>query len=285
MQDVVQRFLLEELDIRGAVVKLSDSWRQMLAHRDYPGPVRDLLGQMCAVTAIISANLKQAGRLTFQLRGHGIVPLMVIDCSQALNLRGFAQVNGNVSADAGLTDLLGDGNLMMTLDTESARQPYQSYVPIEGATIADVFEHYLAQSEQQPAVLVLSADGDQVAGLFLQKLPGADLKDADGWNRVVQLVHTVKEAELLACDGTELLHRLFHEETVRVFEPRPVDHNFPPDWDKVRDMLRALGRDEVEHMLAEHGEIIIRDDLSNLEYRFEAEQARALFDADKPTLH
>jgi molecular chaperone Hsp33 len=285
MQDAVQRFLLEELDIRGAVVKLSDTWQQMLTRREYPDAVRKLLGQMCAVTSIISANLKQAGRLTFQLRGHGIVPLMVIDCSQALNLRGFAQVNGDVPTSADLAELLGDGNLMMTLDVESARQPYQSYVPIEGNTIADVFEHYLAQSEQQPAVLMLAADGDQVAGLFLQKLPGADLKDVDGWNRVVQLARTVKDQELLACDGVELLHRLFHEETVRVFEPRAVDHNFPPDWDKVRDMLRAVGRNEVEQMLAEHGEIIIRDDLSNLEYRFSPEQAHALFDIDKPTLH
>ncbi|MGC3964269.1 MAG: Hsp33 family molecular chaperone HslO [Rhodocyclaceae bacterium] len=285
MQDAVQRFLLEDIDIRGAVVRLSDSWHQMLSGRDYPAPVRALLGEMCGVCAIIATNLKQPGRLTFQLRGHGIVPLLVIDCSEGLNLRGFAQSEDSVPAGAGLRELLGDGNLLMTLDVAGARQPYQSFVPIEGDSITSVFEHYLAQSEQQPATLVLTATDTQVAGLFLQKLPGADLKDQDGWNRVRQLAATLKPEELLACSPEELLHRLFHEETVRVFEPRPVSHDFPPDWEKVGDMLRSLGREEIERMLAEGSNIVIRDDLSNLEYRFSAEQARALFETNKPTLH
>lgn len=283
MNDSVQRFLLEELDIRGAIVKLDASWRAIQAQHDYPPAVRELLGQMCAVTSMISANLKQAGRLTFQLSGHGPVSMLVIDCSQDLNLRGYARHEG-VTTETALPALLGDGRLMMTLDIESARQPWQSMVPVEADSIAGVFEHYLAQSEQQPAVLVLAASAEQVAGLFLQKLPGADLKDVDGWNRVRQLANTVSEAELLAQPAETLLTRLFHEETVRVFTPVPVRHDFPPQPEKIADMLRSLGAEEVERILAEHGEVHVRDDLSNHDYHLSAEEARALF-SDPPTLH
>jgi molecular chaperone Hsp33 len=226
---------------------------------------------MSAVTALIAANLKTPGRLTFQLSGHGAVRLMVIDCSDVsqlrLNLRGYAKTEGRIVGGS-VAELLGDGRLLLSLDTESARQPYQSYVPLEGDTIATVFEHFLAQSEQQPARLFLAADGQTAAGLFLQKLPGADQKDGDGWNRVRQLAQTVTPGELLSLDTPTLLTRLFHEETLRVFNPRPVTHDFPPDWDRVRATLRSLGREELASVLAEFGEVLVITSMPRISQRF-----------------
>lgn len=285
MNDIVQRFLFDELDIRGAVVRLTDIWQQIQGDRQYPARVRGLLGEMCAVCAIISANLKQNGRLTFQLSGHGDVSMLVIDCTQDLNLRGYARSEADVSPTAALPDLLGDGRLVMTLDIDGSRQPYQSHVPVEGDTVAKIFEHYLALSEQQPALLWLAADETRATGLFLQKLPGADLKDEDGWNRVTQLAATLKREELLTLAPEELLARLFHEETVRVFTPRTLRHDFPPNPEKVRDVLRSLGRAEILRIVEEHGELVVRDDLSNHDYRFSIEEALALFDAGAPTFH
>ena len=282
--DAVQRFLFEDLDIRGAVVRLTDSWQKIRGGREYEKSVTKLLGEMSAVTAIIAANLKTPGRITFQLSGHGAVKLLVLDCSASLNLRGYAKTEGPIIGDT-IAELLGDGRLLLSLDVEGTRQPYQSYVPLEGNTIADVFEHYLQQSEQAPAALFLAADEDGAAGLFLQKLPGATLKDEDGWNRVLQLANTVTPGELLSLDANELLLRLFNEETLRVFTPRPVTHDFPPDWDRVRATLRSLGREELEGLLAEHGEVVVRDDLSNHEYRFDSEAIQALFDDPRHQLH
>ena len=282
--DIVQRFLFDELDIRGALVQLGPTWRQMQHGRSYDPAVQALLGEMAAVTTIIAANLKRPGRITFQLSGHGAVPLLVIDCSEQLNLRGFAHTAGTITGTS-VSELLGDGRLLLSLDTEGLPQPYQSYVPLEGETIAKVFESFLRQSEQAPSALFLAADGDNAAGLFLQKLPGSDEKDADGWTRVTGLAQTVTAGELLSLDATVVLTRLFHEETVRVFDPVPVTHNFPPNWDKVRTTLRALGREEIESIIAEHGEVLVRDDLSNHDYRFTAEEALALFDQSPPTLH
>lgn len=287
-QSYIRRFLLEDLDIRGALVKLDDVWQALLEKRDYPANVRDLLGAMAAVGGVIGGNLKQAGRLTIQLQGHGPVALLVVDITEALNLRGYAKASEDAAGLSGVADLIGDGQLLLTLDMPGLRHPYQSYVPIEGDSVAEVFEHYLTQSEQQPAALHTACSAAAAACLFLQKLPDADKKDPDGWDRVTRLAATIRPDELLGLEPEAILTRLFHQETVRLLDAREVTHDWPQDWDKVRDMLRSLGRDELNAMLAEHGEILIHDDLSNHEYRFDADDVAALFAEPPPeprTLH
>ena len=278
----IQRFLLEDLDIRGAVVRLTDVWQAMQSGRDYPKVVARLLGEMSAVSAVIAGNLKQPGRLTFQVTGHGPVSLLVVDCAETLNLRGYAKAD-SVPTGSTLGELVGDGRLQLSLDIEGLDQPYQSLVPLEGDSIAEVFEHYLAQSEQQPARLWLAGSAQAAVALFVQKLPGADAKDLDGWSRVQQLANTVREDELLGLDAEALLRRLFAEENVRLFEARRVTHDWPADPEKIAEMLRALGEDEVRAVLEEHGEVVVHDDLSNHTYRFDRGDVDALF--RPPTLH
>jgi len=280
----VRRFLFEGLDIRGAVVHLGDAWQQMQADRNYQPTVAQLLGETAAVTALIAAQLKQPGRLTLQLRGNGPIQLLVMDCNEQLQMRGMARSNP-VVLPAPVPELLGahqGGQLMMSLDLPSARQPYQSYVPMVGDSIAAIFEHYLEQSEQQPSRLFASAGPKAAACLFLQKMPQADNHDPDGWQRISQLASTVKPAELLELDAETLLGRLFHEEIeargVRIYDPQTVVYHCPEDWTKVRDMIRGLGREDAEIILAEHGEILIRDDICNREYRFSREDVARLFD-------
>lgn len=284
MNDAVTRFLLEELDIRGAVVQLGAVWQQIGAGRNYPAAVSSILGEMCAISSVIASSLKQPGRLTFQLSGHGPVSLLVIDCSETLNLRAYAKHEALEGA-ARLPELLGDGRLLMTLDVEGAREPWQSYVPLEGDNVAALFGHYLAQSEQQPAFLFLHADAERATGLFLQKLPDADNKDPDGWNRIRHLASTVRADELRELEPVQLLARLFAEESVRVFDALPVRHDFPPDRDKIATMLRSLGREQLEEVIAEHGFVEVHDDLSNHSYRFDQADVSALFEEDRPTLH
>jgi len=290
--DTVTRFLFEGLDIRGALVHLGPSWQSLQRGRGY-GPVEArLLGEMAAVTVLIAAQLKQPGRLTFQLRGGGPISLLVMDCDEQLRLRGMARAVANL-APAPVPQLLGadqGGQLMLNLNFPVARQPYQSFVPLEGDSIASIFEHYLEQSEQQAARLFLAASDQAACCLFLQKLPGADALDPDGWDRISHLAATVKEAELLELDAATLLGRLFHEEIlqgeqsgkgVRLYDPRPVTHHCPEDREKVEGMLLSLGREEAEAVLAEHGEILVKDDICNREYRFSKEDVARLF-ASKP---
>jgi molecular chaperone Hsp33 len=237
---------------------------------------------MSAVAVVIAGNLKQDARLTFQIQGHGPVSLLVVDCNEALNLRGYAKAEGSPAGQS-LAELVGDGRLQLSLDAAGMEQPYQSLVPLEGGSIAECFEHYLAQSEQQPAGLWLASEPQAAAALFLQKLPGAELKDIDGWSRVMQLARTVRPEELLGLDPATLLGRLFAEEDVRLYPARAVTHDWPADPGKVATMLRALGEEEVRAVLAEHGEVVVHDDLSNHTYRFDAADVEALF--RPPTLH
>lgn len=286
--DCLNRFLLHDLDICGAVVRLGPAWRSMLENRDYPSPAIRLLGEMSATTLLLGGNLKQPGRLTIQLRGNGPVSLLVIDCNEQLQIRGMARCAALPESDS-LAHLLGHGQLLLSLDMPSMRQPYQSIVPLDGESIAEVFEHYLRQSDQMPARFFLAASSDAAAGLFLQKLPTADQRDPDGWARVEALAATAKPGELLSLPAEELLLRLFHDETIRLFPARQVIHNCPEDWDKVRALLRSLGATEVYAALREHGEVVIKDDISNRDYRFDAQAIDELFcdspSTSPPTLH
>lgn len=272
----VRSFLFEQLDIRGAWVQLGSAWREMTAGRDYPAPAAELLGQLAVVATLITANLKQAGRLTFQLRGEGAVSLLVIDCDEQLRLRGMARTAPEISAGS-LPALLGDGALTLTLDTADMRQPYLSHVPLQGDSVAAVFEHYLVQSEQLPTRLWLAANSEAAAGLFLQALPSAAERDADGWNRVQILADTVRAEELLGLGSIKLIERLFPEEDVRVFDPRPVSYHCPRDPEKIESMLLAVGRAECKAILAEHGKIRVHDDICNHEYVLDAAAVAALF--------
>jgi molecular chaperone Hsp33 len=289
--DCVQPFLFEHLDIRGALVSLDKSWQSLTAERDYPANVTRILGEMSAVTTLISANLKQPGRMTFQLRGAGAINLLVLDCDEQLRLRGMARWDTEtLRQDAALPELLGDGQLLLTLDAEAMRQPYQSFVPKQGDSIAAIFEHFLTLSEQQPTRLILAADAKRAVGLLLQKLPETDQRDSDGWNRIQHLAGTLKTDEQLAHTPLDLLHRLFPEEEVRVFAPRPVSHHCPEDWEKIHAMLRSLGREECEKILRdpgnEHaGEIHVRDDICNRDYSIDATGLDAMFDAPAHRLH
>jgi molecular chaperone Hsp33 len=284
-----QRFLLEQLDIRGATVQLGDAWRAMVAGRAYPAAVCQLLGEMTAITILLAGQLKHAGRLTFQLRGKGPVSLLVIDCEiadEALRLRGMARADWPAERPpAPVAEMFGDGNLLMSIDLPESRQPFQSIVPLDGATVPAVFESFIRQSEQQAARLVVAASAEAACGLFVQKMPDADRRDADGWTRIGHLLDTLQPAELLAVSGEALLQRLFHEESVRVFAPRTVIHHCPEDWDKVRATLAALGRNEVEAILDEQGEIVIRDDICNREYRVDRAMAQDFLDAPRHRLH
>lgn len=285
--DTVHRFLFEDLDIRGALVQLGPSWAEMNVRRDYAPPVRDLLGEMAAVTALIGSNLKAPGRLSFQLQGHGAVSMLVMDCNEKLQLRGMAKSGLSAQAEAnvtGIEDLLGDGRLVLTLQPETAQTPYQSVVPLTGSSVAAVFEHFLEKSEQQPARLWLAATESTACGLFLQKLPNADVLDPDGWDRIEALAATIKPAELELPPET-LLTRLFNAENVRLFEPRPAVWHCPRDEEKVRNMLLSLGREEVETMLADAQIIAIEDEICGHEYRFGPDILDELFPPAGRILH
>src|SRR5918912_102032 len=275
--DYVQRFLFENLDIRGRLVCLTGAWQQMLDGRGYPEDIVALLGHTTALNTLLGANQKGAGRVTLQVQGTGPVKLLVADCTAELRIRGMAHYEAEEIGPESERELLGDGRLSVTLEDVKSGKLYQSLVPLEGETLEQIFAHYLSQSEQLPAYLRLYADGGAAAGLLLEKLPGADTRDPDGWNRVTHFANTLTLEETRDAQPYDLLTRLFPEELMRVFRLYAVEYHCPYDEAKVRDLLRGLGRDEVEPIIAEQGEVVIRNEMCNHEYRFDAAAIARLF--------
>jgi molecular chaperone Hsp33 len=275
--DYVQRFLFEDLDIRGRLVCLTSAWQRMLEGRRYPQDIAMLLGHTTALNVLLGANQKGAGRVTLQVQGSGPVKLLVADCTSELKIRGMASFDKPQEQALSERGLLGDGRLSVTLEDVKSGRFYQSLVPLEGESMEEIFVHYLWQSEQLPTYLRLFADGGALCGLLLEKLPKADSRDPDGWNRIVHLAATLRLEETRDAQPYDLLTRVFPEELMRVFRLHPVEYHCPYDEDKVKDMLRGLGRSELESILSERGEVVIRNEMCNHEYRFDAAAIRSLF--------
>ncbi|MBM3383758.1 MAG: Hsp33 family molecular chaperone HslO [Betaproteobacteria bacterium] len=272
--DYAQRFVFEHLDIRGRLVCLTGAWAKMVEGRGYPSRIAELLGHTTALAVLLGANQKQDGasgsRVTLQVQGSGPVKLLVADCTADLKIRGMAQHQGNDPA-------LGEGKLALTFEDLASGQIYQSLVPLEGEGMAEIFRNYLERSEQRTSFLLLHADSAALCGLLLEKLPGADARDADGWNRIVRLASTLTLAETMDAQPYGLLVRLFHEELLRVFPLHAVQYHCPWDPGKVEGVLRGLGRPQVESILAERGEVVIRNEMCNHEYRFDRAAIEAVF--------
>ncbi|MBC7623355.1 MAG: Hsp33 family molecular chaperone HslO [Aeromicrobium sp.] len=293
-----RRFTIENLDIRGQVVRLGDAWHALMQGRHYPDDVTRYFGELACVAVFVGTGLKHPGRVTLQIQGANIkavgdgspkrsAKLAVVECTRSLGLRGMAASGGSdeiSSPTEGFAEWIGGGTLAMTVQNSDSGQMYQSIVPISGLSVAECFEHYFDQSEQLPTHLWLAATPRGAGALMLQKLPKADERDADGWARMEMLASSVTEHELVSMPVDLLLKRVFAAEDVRLYEPKPVHSNCTRDEDKVKNVLRSLGREELASTLAEYGEVIVKDDMCNQEYRFDSSAIAALFDegqADK----
>ena len=287
--------MLERSPVRGELVEIADAWRQVQALRSYPPAVSTVLGEMIAAAALLSANLKFNGSIILQIHGDGPVQLLVVECDASLRLRGTAklQEDAQVADDASLQQLVnqhGEGRFAITLDPADklpGQQAYQGIISLEGDSVATVIENYMMRSEQLDTRLWLAADEHIARGLLLQKLPDegglapSEMNaDDDAWDRSVTLAATVSRNELLSTDIMVLLEKLYWEESVRVFEPRHPSFHCSCSREKVGNMLKLLGKEEVDSAIADLGELEIDCDFCGQQYGFDAVDCAQLFTSD-----
>lgn len=275
MNDSLQRFLFEHTPLRGELVHLDATWQEVLTRHDYPPAVRARLGEMMASCLLLSATLKFNGTVTMQVQGEGAINLLVVEATSRRTVRGMAQWQGEVVA-GDLHAQFGAGRLTITIDPGTGGERYQGIVALEGDGLADAIDTYLDRSEQLPTRMWLAADENSAAGMLLQKLPGTDADD-DAWNRVQALGATLSAGELLALPAQEIIHRLFHEEEVRLFDTEPVSFHCSCSRERVAGMLHSLGQDEVMDILRSEGAIEVTCEFCNKRYRFDAVDAAQLF--------
>lgn len=282
--------MFENSPVRGELIEISEAWQQVQSRRSYPAVVSTLLGEMMAAAALLSANLKFDGAIIMQIHGDGPVQLLVAECDAALRLRATAKLrdDAEISEQAGLQQLVnahGEGRFAITLDPtdkKPGQQAYQGIVALEGESVATVIENYMMRSEQLDTRLWLAADDKVARGLLLQKLPDeggnvAPLADSDVWNRTVTLASTLNQQELLGTDIMTLLQRLYWEETVRVFDPRHPTFHCGCTREKVGNMLKMLGREEIDSALADLGKLDINCDFCGQDYLFDPVDCMQLF--------
>jgi molecular chaperone Hsp33 len=277
-KNTVQRFLFKTLNIRGQVIQLHEAWQAMVKDRHYPEVIEKLLGELTVFSVIMASGMKHKGKITLQIQGSGPVTLLVVEVTHDLKIRGVAKTNDTVQNKNTLDELLGDGQILVTLENTQTNRHFQSYVERMGQSIQEVCENFLSQSEQQPSKLWLAATHTALGGVFIQKMPDSDNLDKDGWNRIQSIATTVKQEELTELDSETLLHRLFHEEQVTLFDAQTVQYECPQDKSRIDQMLVGLGEEEVRKLLKEQGEIVIHNEICNFHARYGQAEVDALFE-------
>ena len=277
--DSFNRFIFEEHDIRGELVQLAASYLDVINKKDYPDAVAALLGESMAAAVLLSGTLKFDGILSLQAKSTGPISLLMAECNQHRHIRAIAQWHQYQYADC-FQSQLSNGQLAITIDPKQG-QRYQGIVPMEQNTLAQCLENYFAQSEQLETLILLFADEEKAAGLMLQKLPQAKNKDEDAWNRLCQLAQSVTFDELKSLDAQEVIHRLFHEETVRLYPSEPVIFKCSCSRERSANAIKSLGKADAYALLAQQKSIDIDCQFCNEHYKFELKDIDTLFSGPK----
>lgn len=281
-RDQFQRFIFEDSQVRGAWVQLGESFREIGTQAPYPDSVRGLLGEALVASVLMSSTLKFEGTLSLQAQGEGPLRTLMAECSHDRFIRGLARFDEHAVSEESFHDMLGEGRMAITI-TPNRGNRYQGVVPREADSLAGCLEEYFERSEQISTSLILFADEGAAAGLLLQRLPGATDEDNELWERVNHLARTVEAAELLELDSETVLHRLFHEETVRLFDAEAVAFRCSCSRERTLGALEAIGRDECYQILEEQGQIEMDCQFCHAHYHFDRNDIDHLFTGH--TLH
>ena len=277
--DTLHRFLIESANVRGEWIHLDDTWQHMLDCADYPASIKKVLGEALAATLLLSASLKYKGTLSLQINGTGAANLLLIQATSTGTVRGLARWKEEPKGDQ-LSDIFKTGNLAITIEPSDGSKRYQGIVELQAESLEATLTEYFQQSEQLSTRLWLACNDESASGMLLQCLPEENDDDNEGWQRTVLLADTIKPEELLDLDVEDILHRLFHEEDVRLYAGDPLSFQCSCSQEKVEAMVVSLGQDEADALLQKQGEIAISCEFCNRHYQLDPIDVQQLFSED-----
>lgn len=292
-KDSLSRFLFEKNAVRGEIVNVTETYQSMLENHHYPEPVQCLLGDLLVATSLLTATLKFEGDITVQLQGDGPVRLVVINGNNNQQMRGVARVGEeDVKAGSTLKEMIGNGFMVITV-TPKKGERYQGIVALDGETIEACIDNYFKQSEQLPTQVFIrsgmQAGKAAAAGMLLQVLPATEEhsveQTAEHFELLTQLTHTIKAEELFTLDTKEILHRLYHEEDVTLYEPQRVEFRCTCSRERCEDTLVTLSEEDVNHLLQEQGNIDMECEYCGTHYIFNEDDVKNINKLDKTELH
>ncbi|EOU3285967.1 Hsp33 family molecular chaperone HslO [Vibrio harveyi] len=288
--NVLNRYLFEDLSVRGELVQLDEAYQRIISSKEYPAALQKLLGELLVSTTLLTATLKFEGSITIQLQGDGPVSLAVINGDHDQKIRGVARWEGDIAEDASLHDMMGKGYLVITIEPKKGER-YQGVVGLEGETLADVIEGYFANSEQLKTRLWIRTGEHEgkkhAAGMMIQVMPDGTGTPED-FEHLEQLTATVKNEELFTLPANELLYRLYNQDSVRLYEPQPVEFHCGCSRERSGAAIITVDKVEIYDILAEEGSISLHCDYCGTSYTFDESEITELYTqatSDNKTVH
>jgi len=287
--DLVRRFVLERHPIRGHAVRLSQAWRALREHQDYPPAVQQLVGEAVSAIVLLAATLKFDGLITLQLQGKGLVNLLVAQCTHDFKVRAMAR-HDPIGGEAGFRSLAGDGQIVVTVEATDRASSYQGVVPITGNSLSESLEAYFQQSEQLPTRVMLAASSGVVSGMLVQRIPGAGGTQEQldetaleaAWQKADDAMSSLARGQLLEDDVEQRLVDMFGVDEVRVFSGHEVKFECRCSRERVANVLRSLGADEVRSVIEEQGACTVTCEFCQKPYKFDAIDVEQLFNDSAP---
>ncbi|ANU37800.1 33 kDa chaperonin [Vibrio scophthalmi] len=277
--NVLNRYLFEDLSVRGEMVQLDEAYQQIIASKEYPVALQKLLGELLVSTTLLTATLKFEGSITIQLQGDGPVSLAVINGDHDQKIRGVARWEGDIADNATLHEMMGKGYLVITIEPRKGER-YQGVVGLEGENLTQVIENYFANSEQLKTRLWIRTgelNGKaHAAGMLIQIMPDGT-GSAEDFEHLEQLTNTVKDEELFGLEAQELLYRLYNQDKVRLFEPQPVVFHCGCSRERSGAAIITVNRTEINDILAEEGSVSLHCDYCGTTYSFNESEVEELF--------
>ncbi|WP_394193916.1 Hsp33 family molecular chaperone HslO [Pseudoalteromonas atlantica] len=278
-QDLLHRYTFEQLDVRGELVQIEQTYQEMIAGHDYPVAVQKLLGELLVATCLLTATLKFEGDIAVQLQGDGPVKYAVINGDDQQNMRGIARLQSEVAGST-IKELIGNGVMVLTI-TPNKGERYQGIVPLEHETLAECLEAYFAQSEQLQTRLWFATDttaeSEKASGLLLQVLPVNKEKSIEDFTHLEALSNTIKDEELLTLDATTVLTRLYHEDNPRVYEPQAIHFKCGCTRERTITALVNVGQQALLDDAAANGEVKISCHYCLKDYIFSEQDIKSIF--------
>jgi molecular chaperone Hsp33 len=274
--DTVVPFVFESLPVRGALIQLKSAWQRMQLGHDYRPPVLEVLGHSAAATGLIAQSLKFEGTVTLQISGDGPLAILVMQCTSDLQLRGMASAPG-ASTDAVYRELVANSRCAITLDAGAMARPYQGIVEVSGNELADSLQNYYRRSVQVPSHMQLVSERGSCGGILLQQLPGQGEMESDDWIRLGLLAATLRPADISEGVGADLLHKLFAEDDLRLFEPRAVEFRCKCSRKRAADVLRLLGEADTRSACEEQGQVDVTCEYCGRTQQFDGVDIARLF--------
>ncbi len=276
------RFILEKANVRGVLVRLNETWREVLARADYPGNVQQVLGHAMVAVPLMASNIKFTGKLTLQAKGTGPVNLLVVQGNADGGQRGLARWKSEPPLKP-LEKIFGDATLTIQIETGKDAEVYQGVVQAQGEYLQDALADYFENSEQLPTKLVLVCAEGQAAGLMLQQLPVEDADTArrdDDWHRVNLLAETIESDELYNKDPLQLLRQVFAEDDLRVFDAEPLHFQCGCSRERTAGLIQGMGYEEAIDILKDQSQIEITCEFCSSKNVFDSIDVEAIFRGD-----